>query len=108
MSVAVSWLFGAVVRCGAAGSRSRGVREEDDGFFLNVQLLRQAFISGPQGPHLGRFGRVRGQGLLGRFLPGMEPLGIDIQGAGGGQRGAAFAGQAQGFGAEGRIITRPF
>ena len=45
---------------------------------------------------------------MSRFLPRVELLGVDIQGAGGGQRGAAFTGQPQGFGAEGRIITRPF
>ena len=34
---------------------------------------------------------VGGQRLLGRFLSRTEPLGIDIQGAGGGQHGATFA-----------------
>ena len=45
---------------------------------------------------------------MGRFLPRIELLGVDIQGAGGGQRGAAFADPPQGFGAEGGILTRTF
>ena len=48
------------------------------------------------------------QRQMGRFLPVIEPFGIDIQGAGSGQHRAAFAGQAQGFDPEDRIITRPF
>lgn len=43
-----------------------------------------------------------------RFIPLIEQFGVDIKGPDSGQRRAAFAGQAQRFGAEGRIITRPF
>jgi len=70
--------------------------------------LRQPFIGSAQSAHFGGFGRVGGQGLLGIFLLGIEPLGVDVQDAGVGKRGAAFAGQPQSFCAEGRIITWPF
>ena len=54
------------------------MREDGDGFFYNVQFLREPFVGRAQGPHFGGFRGVGRQGRLGRFLSGIEPLGIDI------------------------------
>ena len=47
--------------------------------FLNIEFLRQPFVDRAQGPHLGGFGRVGGQGLWGRFLPLIEQFGVDVE-----------------------------
>lgn len=81
---------------------------DGDGFFLNLELLRQPFIGRTQGPHFGGFSRVCRQRSLGRPLLLVEQFGPDVKGAGGRLGRTAFTGQAQGFGTEGRVIARPF
>ena len=76
------------------------MREDDNGFFKMSSSCAKRFLV---------LRRVRTSAastgwLLGSFLPRIELLGVDIPGASGDQRGAAFAGQAQGFGAEGRVV----
>ena len=43
-----------------------------------------------------------------RFVPLLDAFGVDVQRSGGGLGRAALLGQAQGFGAEGRIILTAF
>ena len=69
---------------------------------------------GPQLAQLGRRIRVQGRPQRGRhrylggFLPLVDAFGVDVEGPRGGLGRTALRGQAQGFGAEGRIILAAF
>ena len=84
------------------------MREDRNGFFLKCRVSASPFCWPPAAPAPRRPSpgpRARATGSLSvrhRAAWGR------CQGAGGRQCGAAFAVQPQGFGAEGRIIARPF
>ena len=78
--------------------------------FLNVQLLRLPPVGGPQLAQLGGRGRVQrrpqrgGHRRSGGFLPLVEAFRVDVERPRGGLGRAALLGQAQGFGAGGRVV----